>query len=75
VPDPLTAEALLPVIRRLEEMAPMRLDGEVLLPGGAGVNWRELLDAIELRGGDVLVKTMQGIEIRHTSSLFDRSLL
>jgi phosphoribosyl-dephospho-CoA transferase len=74
VPDPLTAEALLPVIRRLEEMAPMRLDGEVLLPGGAGVNWRELLDAIELRGGDVLVKTMQGIEIRHTSSLFDRSL-
>ena len=75
VPDRPTAAALLPVLRYLEETAPMRLDGEVLLADGAGVNWRELLDAIERHGGDVLVKTMQGVETRRTSSLFDGNLL
>jgi phosphoribosyl-dephospho-CoA transferase len=74
-PDRPTAVALLPMLRHLEETAPMRLDGEVLLAGGAGVNWHELLDAIERCGGDVLVKTMQGVETRRTSGLFDGSLL
>jgi hypothetical protein len=32
------------------------------------------LDAIERCGGDVLVKTTQGVEIRQTSSLFDGCL-
>jgi phosphoribosyl-dephospho-CoA transferase len=73
-PDRATAVALLPALRHLEETAPMRLDGEVLLADGAGVNWRELLGAIEQCGGDVLVKTMQGVETRRTSSLFDGSL-
>jgi phosphoribosyl-dephospho-CoA transferase len=74
-PDRPTAVALLPMLRHLEETAPMRLDGEVLLAGGAGVNWHELLDAIERCGGDVLVKTMQGVETRRTSCLFDGNLL
>jgi phosphoribosyl-dephospho-CoA transferase len=74
LPDRPTAAALLPMLRHLEETAPMRLDGEVLLAGGAGVNWRELLDATERCGGDVLVKTTQGVEIRQTSSLFDGCL-
>jgi hypothetical protein len=34
-----------------------------------------LLDAIERHGGDVLVKTMQKVETRRTSSLFDGNLL
>jgi phosphoribosyl-dephospho-CoA transferase len=75
IPDRQRAAALLLELRHLEETAPMRLDGEVLLSDGAGVNWRELLDAMERHGGNVLVKTMRGVETRRTFGLFDRSVL
>ncbi len=73
VSDRQTAAVLLPVLRHVEATAPMRLDGEVVLPDGAGVNWRELADAMDRQGGDVLVKTMHGIETRPICSLFINS--
>jgi len=45
---------LLAGLARLDAEAPMRLDGEILLPDGGGVQWRELYEAPE--GGSVLVK-------------------
>jgi phosphoribosyl-dephospho-CoA transferase len=50
----------------LDRIGPVRLDGELALPDGAAVNWRELS-----RGnGNVLVKTMNGVEIRPRAALF-----
>lgn len=42
--------------------APMRLDGEVILPDSAGIHWRELHEARE--GGEVLVKHRDRLEMR-----------
>lgn len=45
----------------IEADAPMRLDGEVVLPDGAGVNWRELREAPP--GGSVLAKGLDGVAL------------
>ena len=45
----------------IEAGAPMRLDGEVVLPDGTGVNWREARDAPP--GGSVLVKGLDGVAL------------
>lgn len=47
--------------------APMRLDGEVVLPNGAGVNWREWSDA--LPAGAVLAKGLDGVALVPASNL------
>lgn len=49
---PVRMEALLAALARIEARAPMRLDGEVLLPDGSGANWREL----QAGGAEILVK-------------------
>jgi phosphoribosyl-dephospho-CoA transferase len=51
---------------RLDADGPVRLDGELELPDGAAVNWRELAN----QGGEALVKTMDGVEVRTKAGLF-----
>lgn len=50
--DNLTAE-----LADIEATAPMRIDGELVHPDGAAVNWRELHSGT----ADILVKTMTGV--------------
>ncbi|MDP4023824.1 malonate decarboxylase holo-[acyl-carrier-protein] synthase [Methylobacterium sp. NEAU 140] len=52
-PEPVPSD-LLDGLVRIADAAPMRLDGEILLPDGGGVHWRELRDAPA--GGPVLAK-------------------
>jgi phosphoribosyl-dephospho-CoA transferase len=49
---------------------PIRLDGEIELPDGAGVNWRELAQSDANPGDEVLVKIMDGVEVRTKAGLF-----
>ncbi|AWN41249.1 malonate decarboxylase holo-[acyl-carrier-protein] synthase [Methylobacterium durans] len=53
---------LLDGIAAIEAGAPMRLDGEILLPDGSGVNWRELRAAEP--GASVLVKGIDRAALR-----------
>jgi len=53
-------EPLLAAIAAVEAEAPMRLDGELVRPDGAAVNWRELASA----GEEVLVKRLHGIAMQ-----------
>jgi phosphoribosyl-dephospho-CoA transferase len=71
-PDMETATALVRALRRVEETGPIRLDGEMLLPNGAGVHWRELCQAEDSPNGEVLVKTMAGVKSVPTHGLFRR---
>jgi phosphoribosyl-dephospho-CoA transferase len=43
-----------------------RIDGELLLPDGAACHWREL---VEGAGSAILVKTNEGVELRHRDAL------
>ncbi|KQP39494.1 malonate decarboxylase holo-[acyl-carrier-protein] synthase [Methylobacterium sp. Leaf106] len=56
----------LQALARIEARAPMRLDGEIVLPDGAGINWRELLDAPI--GGTVLCKGRESLALRPAAS-------
>jgi phosphoribosyl-dephospho-CoA transferase len=47
-------------IAEIEDVAPMRLDGELVRDDGAAVNWREL----HARADQVLVKTIDGVALR-----------
>ncbi|KQO44803.1 malonate decarboxylase holo-[acyl-carrier-protein] synthase [Methylobacterium sp. Leaf85] len=57
----------LQALARIEARAPMRLDGEIVLSDGAGINWRELLDAPI--GGTVLCKGRESLALRPAASL------
>ena len=54
-------------IAAIEARAPMRLDGEILLSDGGGVNWRELHGAGP--GGTVLVKHCDRLALREAAAL------
>ena len=58
---------LLDRIGALAETAPMRIDGEMLLPDGVGVHWRELREAPD--GGTVLAKSRDGLALVPAASL------
>lgn len=60
----------LAALARISEAAPMRLDGELLLPDGAGLQWREVLEAPET--GEVLAKHLDRLEMRAVASLKGR---
>lgn len=60
--------AFLDGVARIEAGAPMRLDGEVVLPDGFGVNWRELLAAGP--GDTVLAKGLERLELRPAEAVF-----
>lgn len=47
-------------LARIAAAAPMRIDGEVVLPDGAGLHWRELHEA----DGAVLAKHLDRVEMR-----------
>ena len=58
---------LLDSLARIDAQAPMRLDGEIILPDGGGVHWRELHDAPA--GGSVLVKYLDRVAMRNAADL------
>jgi phosphoribosyl-dephospho-CoA transferase len=70
ISDERTARLLVERLRRLDAESPARLDGELQLPDGAGVNWRELAQNNGDERGQVLVKTMEGVEVRTKAELF-----
>ena len=69
VSDQAAAERLVRTLTRLDAAGPIRLDGELVLPDGAGVNWREFIQA-EGTAVTVLAKTMDGVEVRPRAALF-----
>ena len=70
ISDERTAHSLVERLHQLDADGPVRLDGELELPEGAAVNWRELARNLEDQNGDVLVKTMDGVEMRSKARLF-----
>ncbi len=70
ISDERTAALLVEGLLRLDADGPVRLDGELELPDGAAVNWRELAQSDANLGGEVLVKTMDGVELRTRAALF-----
>jgi phosphoribosyl-dephospho-CoA transferase len=69
VSDERIASLLVEGLLRLDA-DPVRLDGEIELPDGAGVNWRELVQSGANLGDEVLVKIMDGVEVRAKAGLF-----
>ena len=69
VPEEAGAASLVQALIRLDATGPIRLDGELVLPDGAGVNWRELAQA-DGAAITVLAKMMDGVEARPRASLF-----
>ena len=66
------AQSLVNELARIERSSPVRIDGELLLPDGAGVSWREFAE----RSGDgdeLLVKTLYAVTSRSRASLFARA--
>jgi phosphoribosyl-dephospho-CoA transferase len=70
ISDERTALELVERLLRLDAESPVRLDGELELPDGAGVNWRELAQTFAGPGDDLLIKTMDGVEVRTRAALF-----
>lgn len=61
---------LLDGLATIDTAGPARLDGEIVLPDGAAVNWRELHGELARPNGTVLVKSMQGADLRCARHLF-----
>jgi hypothetical protein len=57
-------------LHQLDASSPVRLDGELELADGAAVNWRELAQTVANTTAEVLVKTMDGVEVRTRAGLF-----
>lgn len=62
--------ALLDGLARVARAAPMRLDGEFVLPDGAGVQWEELRRAGA--GDAVLCKSLDRVEMRPAAAILQR---
>ena len=60
VQDLRAARALIQELEAVEATGPVRFDGEVCLPDGSAVQWRELLS----QPAEILWKTMRGAELR-----------
>jgi phosphoribosyl-dephospho-CoA transferase len=71
--DEPAVRTLLAGLQRLDAGSPVRIDGEVELPDGSACNWRELAD--DYGAGIVLLKTMNGTELRAVAELFQRDAL
>jgi phosphoribosyl-dephospho-CoA transferase len=70
VSDERTAATLGDRLLQLDADSPVRLDGELELPDGAAVNWRELARCGADLNDELLVKTMDGVEVRTRAMLF-----
>ena len=62
-------DRLLDGIVRIDAAGTLRLDGEILLPGGSGVHWRELARARHDPAGEVMTKATEGLSLRPAASL------
>lgn len=62
--------ALMDALAHIARAAPMRLDGEFVLPDGTGVQWEELRRADP--GDAVLCKSLDGVEMRPVATVLDR---
>lgn len=71
---PVTADTdlhrLLDGLRRVDDLGIVAIDGEILLPDGAGLHWRELDRARGEPNGSVLAKAMDGVALRPVAPLF-----
>jgi phosphoribosyl-dephospho-CoA transferase len=70
VADERTAISLVEGLLRLDADGPVRLDGELQLPDGMAVNWREVARSFADPRHELLVKTMDGVELRTRTRLF-----
>jgi phosphoribosyl-dephospho-CoA transferase len=70
ISDERSAALLVEGLLRIDAGGPIRLDGELELPDGAAVNWRELAQSVANQGDELLVKTMDGAEVRTKAGLF-----
>jgi phosphoribosyl-dephospho-CoA transferase len=70
ISDERRAALLIEGLLQLDASSPVHLDGELVLADGAGVNWRELAQAVANPIAEVLVKTMDGVEVRTRTELF-----
>ena len=61
---------LLGGLRRIDGRGVVPIDGEILLPDGAGVQWRELDRARGEPDGRVLAKALDGVGLRRADALF-----
>lgn len=66
VGDANSANCLVHRLGVLERNSPVRFDGEILLPDGGGVQWREWRD----HPAEVLVKTASGVRLSDVRDLF-----
>ncbi len=70
IADERTAAMLVDGLAQLDARGPVRLDGELELPDGAGLNWREFAQPASTARVGVLVKTLAGVEVRSRALLF-----
>jgi phosphoribosyl-dephospho-CoA transferase len=70
ISDERRAALLVEGLLKLDASSPVRLDGELELADGAAVNWRELAQTVANTTAEVLVKTMDGVEVRTRVGLF-----
>ncbi len=63
---PAVAARIVRSLAAIEQENPVRLDGELLLPDGGGVQWREWHG----NPSEVLVKNLSGVELRAVRDLF-----
>lgn len=69
------AKSLTEGLARIERVSPMRLDGELLLPDGGAIAWREYVSAPADPGrrDELLVKTLHGVDSRPRAWLFGQA--
>lgn len=68
--DEAAAASLVAGLWRLDSASPVRLDGELELLDGGGVNWREIASETGIPNDVALVKTIVGVEMRKVDALF-----
>lgn len=68
--EPVPPNGLLDGIASIAADAPMRLDGEILFPDGAGIHWRELHEAPD--DGEVIAKSLDRLAFRSVAALQGR---
>ncbi|HYD61557.1 MAG TPA: malonate decarboxylase holo-[acyl-carrier-protein] synthase [Noviherbaspirillum sp.] len=64
-------ETAIDVLGRIAGLLPCRLDGEVRIPNGDAVNWRELAAAYASRSGNLLVKGERAVSLKPLANLLD----
>jgi phosphoribosyl-dephospho-CoA transferase len=69
--DEAAAARLLAGLLQIDGKSPVRIDGELELPDGAAVNWRELAACGADRTATILVKSMEAVTVRCVAHLFE----